>query len=479
MSESVGQRAARATGTEGGQGGSGAASAAGTGANTNTSASAASAKTAGSTTASRPAPAADAPSLLRAHTRVAWLVGLLLALGFGGALTSLVVQTRDGASFDAHGWRDGSLGHSLDRAIDVPYAPALHRWQAAVRYTLFGDLGHQVREGCPGWLFYADGLSAPVQPGHDPVERADGGDVLTDARIATLRRYATALRGMGIQLVVATVPDKARVQSDRLCGLRQDARMTQRLTVWNRALDANHVAHVDLLPALQAARPSFFRTDVHWNARGAQAAAQVVGAAVLPLLDSGKPGKPGDTKFTHTTAAPAPRIGDLLTLANLDRVPDGLRPAPDVVAAETLQAQRSGGLLDDGPSADVLLAGSSFSRRSAFAERLGEQLGGEVWNVSLDDGQFDRALAAVWRDRATWPKSVRVVVWEMSEDALSMPLDAAATAAQGAQGAVTNPAAGVPTSTESGAGASVGVNTNTNTNKAAAAPAASTTARQD
>jgi alginate O-acetyltransferase complex protein AlgJ len=322
-----------------------------------------------------------------------------------------------------HGWRDGSLGHNLDRAIDVPYARSLHRWQAAVRYRLFGDLGHQVREGCPGWLFYADGLRAPVQPGHDPVERADGGDALTDARIATLHRYADALRGAGIQLVVVTVPDKARVESEALCGLRQDARMTQRLNVWNRELTASNVAHVELLPALQAARPAFFRTDVHWNAQGAQAAAQVVGAEVLPLL-----GKLGETKFTHATAPPAPRIGDLLTLANLNDVPDAWRPAPDVVAEETLQAQRSGGLLDDGPAADVLLAGSSFSRRSAFAERLGEQLGREVWNVSLDDGQFDRALQAVWRERATWPKSVRVVIWEMSEDALSMPVDAPAPA---------------------------------------------------
>lgn len=377
-----------------------------------------------------------APSLARAHRRIAWLLALLLGLGCAGAVTSLVVQSRNGAAFDLHGWRDGSLGHKLDRAIDVPYARSLHRWQAAVRYRLFGDLGRQVREGCPGWLFYADGLRAPVQAGHDPVERADGGDALTDARIATLHRYADALRGAGIQLVVVTVPDKARAENEALCGLRQDARMTQRLNVWNRALTASHVAHVELLPALQAARPAFFRTDVHWNAQGAQAAAQVVGAAVLPLL-----GAPGETKFTHATAQPAPRVGDLLTLANLNDVPDAWRPAPDVVAEETLQAQRSGGLLDDGPAADVLLAGSSFSRRSAFAERLGEQLGREVWNVSLDDGQFDRALQAIWRERANWPKSVRVVVWEMSEDALSMPLEGVAPTPAAATAAATTPAA--------------------------------------
>lgn len=359
-------------------------------------------------------------ALSRGHRRLAWLVAFLLAMGCLAAVTSLVTQARDGKPFDLHGWRDGSLGHSMDRAIDVPYAPALHRWQDAVRYRAFGDLGRQVREGCPGWLFYADGLHAPVQAGQETPARADGSDVLTDARIASLHHYADALRASGIRLVVVTVPDKSRVETEALCGLNQDARMTQRLAVWQRALDKNGIAHVDLLLALQAARPAFFRTDVHWNARGAQAAAQVVGAAVLPLL-----GAAGDARFTHATEPTAPRIGDLLTLAGLADVPDAWRPAPDIVANETLQAQHSGGLLDAGPAAQVLLAGSSFSRRSAFAERLGERLGQEVWNVSLDDGQFDRALQSIWHDRANWPHSLRVVIWEMSEDALSMPLEGA------------------------------------------------------
>jgi alginate O-acetyltransferase complex protein AlgJ len=78
-------------------------------------------------------------------------------------------------------------------------------------------------------------------------------------------------------------------------------------------------------------------------------------------------------------------------------------------------------LLDDTAPAQVLLAGSSFSRRSGFADRLGRALGREVWNVSIDDGRFDRAFAAIWAKRATWPRSLRVVVWEMSEDALTEP----------------------------------------------------------
>lgn len=352
------------------------------------------------------------------HRALAWIVAVLLAVGFGVAVVALGRQADSGEPFQWAGWRDGTLGHQIEGAIDVPYARTLHRWQAALRYRVLGDLGQQVREGCPGWLFYADGLRPPpAAAGQVRQVGVPGADALLDARIATLHRYANALRKDGIRLVVVTVPDKARVETPALCGLHQDARMTQRLTGWQQALDAAGIARVELLPALQHASPAYFRTDVHWNANGAQAAANVIGAAVLPML-----GARGDTRFEHQQAAPQPRVGDLLTLAGLGDVSDAWRPAPDLVAQDTISAVHSGGLLDDAPPVEVMLAGSSFSRRSEFAGRLGEQLGREVWNVSLDDGQFDRALQAMWNKRATWPKSLRVLVWELSEDALHLPV---------------------------------------------------------
>lgn len=351
----------------------------------------------------------------RAHRRMASCVVALLAAGLVLAGWSLMRLVRDDPAFDLTslaGWRDGSVLRRVDRAIDVPYAPAMRRWQAALRYRLLGDLGPQVREGCPGWLFFADGLRpAAAAASVEPIDAA------LNARVAALHRYAEALRHDGIALVVVTVPDKARVETAALCGLRQDPRMTARFDGWGKALAAAGVAHADLLQVLRAVHPAFYRTDVHWNAAGAQAAADAIGAQVLPLL-----GRRSDVRFTTERArAATPRVGDLLKLAGLGDVPNGWRPAPDLEVAETIRAQTSGGLLDDGPPPEVLLAGSSFSRRSGFAERLGAALGREVWNASLDDGQFDRALAAQWMQRASWPKSLRVVVWEMSEDALSIP----------------------------------------------------------
>lgn len=361
------------------------------------------------------AAAQDAARVERAHRSMAACLLALLAAAFSLGVFSVVKHARTDPSFavdDLQAWRSGEAMRGIDRAIDAPYAPALHRAGAALRYRLLGDLGPQVREGCPGWLFYADGLRPP--PSSAVVSPIDAA---MRERIATLRRYADALRRDGRTLLVVTVPDKARVETEALCGLRQDARMNARWDAWRDALAQARIVHVDLLGPLAAARPAFYRTDVHWNARGAQAAADAVARTVLPLV-----GGRGPSRFTgeHESGVRA-RTGDLLRLAGLEDVADSWRPAPDIEMPETIRPEPSGGLLDDTPPAQVLLAGSSFSRRAGFADRLGRALGREVWNVSVDDGRFDRALAAIWRERETWPASVRVVIWEMSEDALSAP----------------------------------------------------------
>ena len=49
-------------------------------------------------------------------------------------------------------------------------------------------------------------------------------------------------------------------------------------------------------------------------------------------------------------------------------------------------------------------------------------LGREIWNLSLDGGQFSGALLLALKQREQWPKSLKLVVWEFSEMALSLPL---------------------------------------------------------
>ena len=89
---------------------------------------------------------------------------------------------------------------------------------------------------------------------------------------------------------------------------------------------------------------------------------------------------------------------------------------------QTIAPVRGGGLLDETPPVQVLLAGSSNGLRSNFAPQLGRALGQEVWNLSMDGGQFSGAMVAALKRRASWPASLRLVIWEFSENTLSLPL---------------------------------------------------------
>jgi len=161
------------------------------------------------------------------------------------------------------------------------------------------------------------------------------------------------------------------------------------------------------------------------NNRGAAAAAQAVAQHALAIL-----GSTGTLRYSASeTKPPEPRVGDLIVLAGLKDVSDDWRPAPDLERVEQIQPIRTGGLLDDTPPVEVMLAGSSNGRRSLFAERLGTLLGREIWNRSQDGGQFAGALMTAMEPNTAWPSSLKLVIWEFSEMALSLPLTPAEAAA--------------------------------------------------
>ncbi|WP_349291662.1 cell division protein FtsQ [Achromobacter sp. Marseille-Q0513] len=341
------------------------------------------------------------------HGRNAAVAGLLLALGLGWGIWRLADAGLKPADVAPAAWLDGSAGGALNRALRLPAQDTLNTWNASLRYRLLGDLGDQVAMGCPGWLFYRDGL------------RPQPGVHVFDERVRLMRHWADQLRQRQVRLLVVAVPDKSRIEADRLCGLPASQPMRRALDEWQQALQAQGVPFVDLRPVLSgAAEPMFFRTDVHMNAQGAQAAARRVADAALPLL-----GGVGQQAFrVDAPGAPAPRMGDLIVLAGLEHARMGWRPELERVAPQQIEPLRSGGLLDEAPPVEVLLAGSSNGRRSHFAERLGMGLGREVWNLSLDGGQFSGALLVALKQREQWPKSLKLVVWEFSEMALSLPL---------------------------------------------------------
>ena len=109
-------------------------------------------------------------------------------------------------------------------------------------------------------------------------------------------------------------------------------------------------------------------------------------------------------------------------LSGLKNAPAAWRPQIESVPSQTITPVRGGGLLDDAPPVQVLLAGSSNGLRSNFAEWLGHDLGQEVWNLSMDGGQFAGAMIKALKQESSWPQSLQLVIWEFSENTLSLPL---------------------------------------------------------
>jgi alginate O-acetyltransferase complex protein AlgJ len=344
------------------------------------------------------------------HASHAWIWGALLLAGLGWGGWTLIEHGPKPEALQLSAWLDGSAGTALNKALRLPAQSSLETGQAALRYRLLGDTGQQVALGCPQWMFYRDGLRPQPGVGTAPLQ----------ARQRLMQGWAQQLKAGGVQLLVVAVPDKSRIQDEQLCGQPVAPAMRERPEQWMQWMQAQGIAFADLRPALSGqAGPMFLRTDVHMNADGARIAAQAVARAALPLLG----GVRGSQPFSEgPPGQPQPLDGDLLALSGLQHAPSGWRPRRDQVQPQAIEPVRGGGLLDDTPAVEVLLAGSSNGLRSNFAPHLGMDLGREVWNLSMDGGQFSGAMVAALKRRATWPASLRLVIWEFSENTLSLPL---------------------------------------------------------
>ena len=350
----------------------------------------------------------DASSRGHRATAIVWMV--LLVAGLVVGLWSLKRVDLSPEKSTHAAWMNGSAETAINQSLRLPGQSWIEMASAAARYRLLGDLGEQVVLGCPQWMFYHDGLRA--QPG-------TASDVVAQ-RLRLLEHWHDRLQSRNIRTLVVAVPDKARVESEHLCGRKMSAAMQARYGELDKALAARSIAFVDLRPVLEEQTADmYFRTDVHMNAAGAQRAAQAVASKALAVLG----GQRGDQRFeVSTPTAAQTRMGDLIVLSGLKNAPAGWRPELESEPQQTITPVRSGGLLDDAPPVRVLLAGSSNGLRSNFAEWLGHDLGQEVWNLSMDGGQFSGAMIKAFAQAERWPASLQLVIWEFSENTLSLPL---------------------------------------------------------
>lgn len=341
----------------------------------------------------------------------------LLLLPLGGLIAAVVsLRTPDPHNpvpVNARALGSGETFKALERHLDanLPGRDALIGVVNTARYLTTRGGSDEVTLGEGGWLFLRSELAAhPRQATHLRV-RAD--------LIADLNRD---LKARGVTLLVAVSPNKSRVQAAQLPGGALPGWTTNTYADFQTLLRGRGVHSVDLLTPMQRAartRAQYYRTDTHWNQDGARTAAQATAQAIRALA----PDLPVST-FTTTAAPAASRPGDLLNLMGLQFTPDALRPPADTEATETTVAEGSdlgGGLLGDAPQ--VLLAGTSYGLRGNYHGALQRALGSAVLNVSREGADFSGSLRPALRDPAFQAAPPRVLVWELPERFLPLPLD--------------------------------------------------------
>lgn len=303
--------------------------------------------------------------------------------------------------------------------------------ERAVTWTIAGDTGTAVSTGCKDWFFLSDELETFPDPDHSAIARAN-----------IVKALAKNLAGRGIQLVIAVVPDKSRIEQAHLCGLHRPASFAGRIDNWVALLKQSKINTINLEPVLTATPGErYYRTDSHWNENGANAAA----AAIASYLQAEKmqvmPAVAPDKAALHSTTIA--RDGDLLRVSNLQGLPAILRPKPEqtqlttIVASATPDSGASSNSSSDSNSntsddlfgdtglPTVALIGTSFSRNANFVPFLGHYLGAPVASFAKEGGNFERSALAYLGGKTFQQSPPKVVLWEVPERMLQKPLSAA------------------------------------------------------
>jgi len=311
--------------------------------------------------------------------------------------------------------RDGTSTTAFGRSLDqhLPIRETLIATANAGRYLITRGAGDQVRLGRDGWLFLADELR------YDP--QADRHQAL---RLALMRHTHQALAQMGVGLLIVLVPDKARLYAGQLSEAHYPQWNAER---YSRALDELRragVPVVDLrlpLTPVSGGPATYYRTDTHWNQAGAQSAAEAIAAHVQTLGLT----LPVTHFETQAQGAEVERVGDLLRMMGLAKVPNALRPQPDLEVPVTTQAKAVPqlGLFGDGATVPVVLAGTSYSLRGHFHGYLQQALQVQVLNTARDGGGFIRSINEYLTDDAFRTSKPQLLIWEIPERVLTGPLD--------------------------------------------------------
>jgi alginate O-acetyltransferase complex protein AlgJ len=349
------------------------------------------------------------PSLLPA-----FVLAAVLLVGLGSNIAAMLWRSGPVAHYSWHEILDGKPTADLAQFLlhENPFADGLVTADRVVAYSTVGDLGTRVRQGCGNWLFLTDELR--LYPDRDAAFAQ---------RLKIVSQVSDFLKSRNIALVVAEVPDKSRVEASHLCGMDRSPALAPRYDDFLAALRTQWIAVVDLLKPIAALDGErYYRTDTHWNERGAKIAADAVAAD----LKARGLAPTQEAVYRVTTEPKEERVGDLIRLAGLDSVPWPLRPRGDIAAQTRIEesAKAGTGILDEVPAPQLAEIGTSFSRRANFTDYLGMVFGAPVDNRAKDGGGLTSAAIAYFGDPAFTKTPPRVIVWEVPERMLQEPVAA-------------------------------------------------------
>ena len=312
-------------------------------------------------------------------------------------------------------FREGRSTGMLEKQLDqkLPARTTLIATANSVRYLLTRGGGDQVRVGREGWLFLTDELRFDAD-----------GNVHLDARAKLFGGAAQGLEHLGVKLVVALVPDKARLYPGKLATGHYPAYNLSRYNDALTSLRAQNVTVVNLLTPLAAAaqrEQMYYISDTHWNQSGAQISANAVALVVRKLgIELER-----TTFITAAAGEKKERPGDLIRLMGLGDTPDALRPPSDLerpLVTTQASAEASSGLFGDA-AVPVALSGTSYSLRGNFHGFLQQALSSKVLNTAKDGGGLLQATTAYLKDDAFKSAKPKVLIWEVPERFLYAKLD--------------------------------------------------------
>ena len=211
-----------------------------------------------------------------------WLAGalmvMLMAFGLWQALSALRDPSLADVPATLEDIRSGVTSDKFSKHVDthLPARQALIATANAGRYIIFQGAGDDVRLGRDEWLFSVEEIKYEAQS-----------DTWMRQRLDTVARVSQLLEQRGIRLVVALLPDKARVHEDKLASGKYPAWYAHRYGFALQGLHAARVHTVDVLDVLEPAskrKPLFYSSDTHWNQEGADLAAQAVAQRVRDLI---------------------------------------------------------------------------------------------------------------------------------------------------------------------------------------------------